>query len=87
MPEADSLHTLRVAIDTQSHRLKRVLRDAGIRKHFLGGVGDGEEKTVKAFIKGSSENALKRKPKVSYSWICDVWLFIYLLIDCGLGLR
>ena len=64
MPEADSLHSLRVAMDTSSHRLKRVLLDPKIRKHFLDGVGNDKEKAVKAFIKHSSENALKRKPKV-----------------------
>ena len=67
MPEADSLHTLRVAMDTSSHRLKKVLLDPKIRKHFLDGVGDSEEKAVKAFISHSSENALKRKPKVRSS--------------------
>lgn len=65
MPEAQALATLRRDIDRRPHKIKRVLVDAGLRKHFFGGIADDERKAVKAFIGQNAENALKTKPKVN----------------------
>jgi hypothetical protein len=65
MPDAQHLAQLRRAVDRKPWKLKRVLRDAGIRKHFLGSVVDEETKVVKAFVSHNSDSALKTKPKVS----------------------
>ena len=64
-PEADPLRLLRLAIDQRPQKLKGVLLDPGIRKHFLGGLGNDEKKTVKAFCEHNASNALKRHPKVA----------------------
>ena len=66
-PESQPLALLRDDVNLRSRRIKRVLVDPGIRRHFLGGIGDEEKKAVKAFIGSNSENALKTKPKVSGS--------------------
>ena len=71
-PEAAPLALLREAMDRRSQKLKNVLLDAGIRKHFLSGVGVNEKKAVKAFCDHNSSNALKRHPKV-YSTIADLF--------------
>jgi hypothetical protein len=44
-----------------------VLKDAGLRKAFFGGVPEDEKKAVKAFINQTSNRstALKKHPKVS----------------------
>lgn len=65
MPESRALALLRRDIDRKPQKIKRVLTDAGLRKEFFSGVVDDEKKAVRAFVSQSSENALKRKPKVS----------------------
>lgn len=65
MPEASALAKLRRDIDQQSHRLKDIIGDAGLRKEFFGGVGSNEKKVVGAFCSHNAESALKTKPKVS----------------------
>ncbi|KAE8349926.1 hypothetical protein BDV28DRAFT_140147 [Aspergillus coremiiformis] len=61
-PEADKLALMREDIDRNSHRLKAVLGEEGIRREFFNGVPD-EEKAVEAFINQNQESALKTKPK------------------------
>lgn len=65
MPEAQPLALLRRDVDRRSHRIKRVLMEAGFRKEFFGGIRKDEKKVVKAFVNQNAENALKTKPKVS----------------------
>lgn len=65
MPEAAPLSLLRAEIDRNSHRMKRVLLEPGIRKEMFGGIPGDEKKAVKAFVSQNGENALKTKPKVS----------------------
>lgn len=67
MPEAQALAAMRRDIDRKPHKIKRVLTDAGLRKHFFGGVADDERQGVKAFVEQNAENALKTRPKVSPS--------------------
>ncbi|CAA9960191.1 DUF2461 domain containing protein [Pyrenophora teres f. maculata] len=64
-PDAGALAKLRRDIDRKPHKIKTMLRNAGIRKHFLGGVGDDDKKAVKAFtnLPTNKSNALKRNPK------------------------
>ncbi|EDU48266.1 conserved hypothetical protein [Pyrenophora tritici-repentis Pt-1C-BFP] len=64
-PDAATLAKLRRDIDRKPHKIKTMLRNAGIRKHFLGGVADDDKKVVKAFtnIPMNKSNALKRNPK------------------------
>ena len=62
-PEADPLRSLRTAIDRKSQNLKSVLLDPGIRKHYLGGVGNDPKKATKTFCEHNASNALKRHPK------------------------
>ncbi|KAE8845905.1 hypothetical protein PTNB73_01886 [Pyrenophora teres f. teres] len=64
-PDAGALAKLRRDIDRKPHKIKTMLRNAGIRKHFLGGVGDDDKKAVKAFtnLPMNKSNALKRNPK------------------------
>jgi len=66
-PDTATLAKLRRDIDRKPHKIKAVLRNAGIRKHFLGGAADDDKKAVKAFttLPMNRSNALKRNPKVS----------------------
>lgn len=66
-PDAATLAKLRRDIDRKPHKIKAVLRNAGIRKHFLRGAADDDKKVVKAFtnLPMNQSNALKRNPKVS----------------------
>lgn len=66
-PDAEPLRKLRREIDRRSNRMKQVLTDERIRRHFLGGVSTVEEKVVKAFVglTSNASTALKRHPKVS----------------------
>ena len=73
-PDAPSVALLRNAIGTEAGRLKEVLVDPGIRKHYLGGIGKDEKKAVKAFCAHNVENALKTRPKVSTSRWVENWL-------------
>ncbi|KAG2419001.1 hypothetical protein HFD88_002105 [Aspergillus terreus] len=60
-PEANKLALVRQEIDSNSHRLKAVLNEEGLRREFFGGVDD-EEGAVKAFVSQNKESALKTKP-------------------------
>lgn len=64
MPEAPPLALLRKDVDEKSHKLKKVLMAADMRREFLGGIGENEKKAVKAFVGNNTENMLKTKPKV-----------------------
>ena len=70
-PDAPSVALLRNAIDTESGKLKKVLVDPGIRKHYLGGTSKDEKKAVKAFCTQNAENALKTRPKVGTSKLVE----------------
>ncbi|GAB1206703.1 hypothetical protein APSETT445_005402 [Aspergillus pseudonomiae] len=61
-PEADKLALMREDIDRNSHRLKAVLGEEGMRREIFNGVPD-EEKAVEAFVNQNQESALKTKPK------------------------
>ncbi|KAL4898821.1 hypothetical protein BDV59DRAFT_10569 [Aspergillus ambiguus] len=63
-PEARRLGLIRQEIDSNSHRLKSVLNDEGLRREFFNGASD-EEEAVKAFVNQNKESALKTKPMVS----------------------
>ncbi|KAE8159395.1 hypothetical protein BDV40DRAFT_241036 [Aspergillus tamarii] len=65
-PEADKLALMREDIDRNSHRLKAVLGEEGMRRELFNGVPD-EEKAVEAFVNQNQESALKTKPKVGNS--------------------
>jgi hypothetical protein len=56
---------VRQAIDRRPNDIKDVLRGAGMRRDFFGGVADDETKVLKAFQEKNAENALKVRPKVS----------------------
>lgn len=62
---------MRRAIDRDSARLKGVLADEAMRKHFLGGTKT-DAKALKAFVEGNKSNALKTKPKVCSPLRCVV---------------
>lgn len=47
--------------------MKNVLSDEKIRKEFLKGAPLNDSKVVKAFVAANAANALKTRPKVSYS--------------------
>lgn len=66
MPEAQPLALLRRDVDRESHKIKRVLLDPGLRKEFFGGIPKDEKQAVKAFVNQNTENALKTKPKVRW---------------------
>ena len=44
-----------------------MLSDDAIRKEFLKGTPKNDSKVVKAFVAANASNALKTRPKVSYS--------------------
>ncbi|KAF9884754.1 hypothetical protein FE257_001244 [Aspergillus nanangensis] len=62
-PEADRLALIREDIDRNSHGLKAVLNEEGIRREFFNGIPDNEEQAVKAFVNQNKESALKTRPK------------------------
>ncbi|KAF2745825.1 hypothetical protein M011DRAFT_495334 [Sporormia fimetaria CBS 119925] len=64
-PEAQALSALRHDIDQKPHRLKAVLRNARIRKDFLGGIADDERMAVRSFtnLSENKSTALKKHPK------------------------
>lgn len=76
MPEAAPLALLRTDVDRKSHKIKRVLNDAGIRKEILGGILNDEKKAVKSFVSQNTEGALKTKPKASYLH-CFIHIFVF----------
>ncbi|KAF7587473.1 hypothetical protein BBP40_007194 [Aspergillus hancockii] len=61
-PEPDKLALMREDLDRNSHRLKAVLGEEGMRREIFKGAPD-EEKAVKAFVNQNQESALKTKPK------------------------
>jgi uncharacterized protein (TIGR02453 family) len=63
-PDATPLAQLRRDVDRKSHKLKAVLMNEQIRKHFFNGIGKNEKKAVEVFISHNSESMLKTKPKV-----------------------
>ena len=65
MPEPRDLAAVRADIDRRSRRLKQILRSEDLRREFLGGVEEDDDKVVEEFVAQNSENALKTKPKVS----------------------
>lgn len=60
---------MRRAVDRRSRQLKDVLLDEKLRKEFLKGAPKNDVKVVKAFVAANASNALKTRPKVSYSSI------------------
>ena len=65
MPESPVLQQLREDISRHPTRIRAVLCNENIRKHFLGGMKTTEDQAVKAFRKHNDSNALKRPPKVA----------------------
>jgi len=65
MPEARHLAAIRANIDANPQMITRVLSDSGIRRDFLGNVGQDRTKVMTAFAAHNAESALKTKPKVS----------------------
>ena len=75
---------MRRAIDTRPRKLKDVLSDESIRRDFLKGVPKNDAKVVKAFVAGNAGNALKTRPKVSYSALSLLFLRVHQqLYVCG----
>ena len=75
MPEAAALAAIRNNIDERPQDIRNVLMTRQIQKEFFPGTAGNETKTVKAFVNGSAENALKTKPKVGimiYHLACHV---------------
>ena len=76
MPEAAALARIRDNIDERPQDIKSVLTNSQVQKEFFPGTDGNEAKTIKAFVKGSSENALKTKPKVGVVFLrmkLDEW--------------
>ena len=82
---------MRRAIDTRPRKLKDVLSDESIRRDFLKGVPKNDAKVVKAFVAANTSNALKTRPKVSYSALSLLFLrnppafVIFVAVSCMLG--
>ena len=64
---------MRQAIDAKSEKLKEVLLEPRIRKEFLKGVTNDATKAVKIFTSMNTENMLKTKPKVGFSFPLPVF--------------
>lgn len=62
-PEAGPLARVRNNISRKPSKIRRVLTQPGIRKDFLNGISDDEEKAVAAFIEKNQDGMLKTKPK------------------------
>ncbi|KAI9748372.1 MAG: hypothetical protein M1815_003310 [Lichina confinis] len=62
-PEAGPLARVRNNISRKPSKIRRVLTQPGIRKDFLNGIADDEEKAVAAFIEKNQDGMLKTKPK------------------------
>lgn len=73
---------MRRDIDRRSRRLKDVLSDEAIRKDFLKGVPKNDAKVVKAFVAANASNALKTRPKVSYSIISRLFQRVHQRLSC-----
>jgi hypothetical protein len=82
---------MRRAIDTRPHKLKDVLADESIRRDFLKGAPKNDAKVVKAFVAANAGNALKTRPKVSYSALSLLFprnppaLVMFVAVSCMLG--
>jgi len=81
-PEAAPTAALRRDIDRRSRRLKDVLSDEAIRKDFLKGVPKNDAKVVKAFVAANASNALKTRPKVSYSILSLLFQRVHHHLSC-----
>ena len=68
MPEATALAAIRNNIDERPQDIKSVLTNGQVQKEFFAGTAGNETKTVKAFVSGSADNALKTKPKVGITF-------------------
>ena len=55
MPEAAPLALMRASIDRKPKNIRRVLTDANLRKHLLGGAPSDEKKAIKAFCSQNAE--------------------------------
>jgi hypothetical protein len=73
---------MRRAIDTRPHKLKDVLADESIRRDFLKGAPKNDAKVVKAFVAANAGNALKTRPKVSYSALSLLFLRVHPAVVC-----
>jgi hypothetical protein len=68
-----------------------VLSDESIRRDFLKGVPKKDAKVVKAFVAANASNALKTRPKVSYSALSLLFprnppaLVMFVAFSCMLG--
>jgi hypothetical protein len=68
-----------------------VLSDESIRRDFLKGVPKKDAKVVKAFVAANASNALKTRPKVSYSALSSLFLrnspafVMFVAVSCMLG--
>jgi len=82
---------MRRAIDARPRKLKDVLSDESIRRDFLKGVPKNDAKVVKAFVAANAGNALKTRPKVSYSALSLLFLrnppalVMFVAVSCMLG--
>jgi hypothetical protein len=81
-PEAAPIAALRQAIDKRSRQFKDVLSDEKIRREFLKSPPKNDSKVVKAFVAANASNALKTRPKVSYSasFPCFFFSLLYTLV-------
>jgi hypothetical protein len=73
---------MRHDIDRRPRRLKDVLSDESIRRDFLKGVPKNDAKVVKAFVAANASNALKTRPKVSYSALSLLFPRVRQLSSC-----
>jgi hypothetical protein len=69
-------------IDRRPRKLKDVLSDESIRRDFLKGVPKNDAKVVKAFVAANASNALKTRPKVSYSVLSLLFLRVHQHLSC-----
>lgn len=82
---------MRRDIDRRPRKLKDVLSDESIRRDFLKGVPKNDAKVVKAFVAANASNALKTRPKVSYSSLSLLFprnppaLVMFVAFSCMLG--
>ena len=76
MPEAASLASIRDEIDREPLNFKNVLTEPNLSRMFFPHARKQSE-VVSAFVKGSSDNALKTKPKVNalFPWTFSWQLF------------
>ena len=82
---------MRRDIDRCPRKLKDVLSDEAVRRDFLKGVPKNDAKVVKAFVSANASNALKTRPKVSYSALSLLFrrntpaFVMFVVFSCMLG--